>query len=182
MKRVVSLLLLVMVFVMSLLLINGNSFRQPAKLTSSAVGGSDSATERPANLDDKQKKIMQAVGQIPYITDVLFDKGKDGKMVVVSIAELNTSQDLNKKSLARQVAQQYISAVYGTGLEIGGASIHITVDNHLILGASLGEQQEKMMTRSTLTGSGMGEFIQFLKQNEKQSTDPEQSTWIYEIQ
>lgn len=179
MKRIISMLALICMLATSLFTVNRYVFKQPSQ---PAFTFSAEIPSKAADLDQNQNKIIQQVGKVPYISDVLFDKTTDGKMIVAAVAELGMAQEVDKKSLARNIAKQYTEAVYQTGLPIGQASITITVDNHLILGTSLGEDQQNKMTKSTLTGEGTGEFIQFLKQHENQSSNPEDNTWFYEVE
>jgi hypothetical protein len=134
-------------------------------------------------MNENEKKIMKEIGKVNYITDVLFDEAPDGKMIVSATAEIGTSGEPDKLKLARQIAHQYTAAVYGAGIPVAEASIHITSDNHLLLGTSLGSDHQKKMAQSVMSGSdaNTAEFLRFLKENETQTSDPEKNTWMYEI-
>ncbi|WP_018132903.1 hypothetical protein [Effusibacillus pohliae] len=134
-------------------------------------------------LNDREKQVMRQVGQVPYITDVLFDETKDGKLIVAATAEIGSGNEPDKHQLAREIALKYTAAVYRSGVPVAQATIHITADNHLLLGTSLGSEHQKKLSQSVMAGTGSvtGEFFQFLKQNETDSSEPEKNTWMYEI-
>ncbi|MFC4766056.1 hypothetical protein [Effusibacillus consociatus] len=182
MKKRRSVYMLTSLLVLSALIITvvlPNGFRQ-----------SESAQTKQANtenntfvLNEKEEQILKQVGLVPYINDVLFDETADGKMIVSATAEIGTAPESDKKQLAREVAHKFTVAVYKTGVTVAEASIHITSDNHLVLGTSLGSDHQKKMTQSAMSGSGQStsEFFQFLKEHETQTEDPVKNTWFYEI-
>lgn len=178
---------MVLLLVLSVFLVSG----WPIKLKNTALPAADSSQQTNAQiveptkkieLDAKQEQIMQKIGTIPYITDVLFDQTADGKMILSAVADIGSSNTADRKQLARSIAYQFTMAAYQAPVEIAEASIHITQDNQLILGTSLNGEAEKKMVKSATTGAGTAEFIQFLKQNQVQSTEPGKSTFYYETE
>ncbi|BCJ85135.1 hypothetical protein [Effusibacillus dendaii] len=138
------------------------------------------AKRQPYVLSDKEKQVMQQVGQVPYITDVLFDEASDGKMIVAATAEVGPSGDPDKKKVAKEVAYQFTLAVYRSGVPIAQATIHITADNALLMGTSLGSEDQQKLAQQVSTGSGSTEFFKFLKDHERDTEIPEKNTWMYE--
>lgn len=151
----------------------------PSGSVRSPAGGGNQAYV----LNEKEQRVMKEVGSVPYITDVLFDETKDGKLILAATAEIGPDSEPDKKRLAREIAYRYTLAVYKAGVPVAEASIHITDDNHLVLGTSLGVDHYKKMSEGVLAGNGSGVagFFQFLKQNETQSDRPETNTWMYEL-
>lgn len=182
MKRTLSMILfLVVLLLLSLVGVNGLPYQPSVATVGQRTAGENAPASPPNDLNDSEQQIIRAVANIPYLTNVLFDTGEDGKINVVSMADVTREQDPNKQKLARTLAHQFIMAVYGTGLPISAASIHVSDGDRLILGASLGSIEQKKLTQSTFASAGTGEFIQFLRQHEQESSQPEQSTWFYEI-
>lgn len=185
MKRRLVFLGMVLLLVLSVFMVSG----WPIKLKNTALPKAESVPNnnsqiiepaKKAELDSKQEQIMQKIGKIPYITDVLFDQTPDGKMILSAVADIGSSNNSDRKQLARTIAYQFTTAAFQVPIEIAEASIHITQDNQLLLGTSLNNEAQKKMDKSVMTGSGAAEFIQFLKQNQVQSTEAGKSTFFYE--